>query len=452
MAIKDALSGIYQLARDLTGSKRKEGATSDVGYARIYGGEAIGDSVDGIVTVKMTGADVVSQDGTNHLEVQTSPSVKAGDMVMVANVNGSGSIIYAPGEGDRQNAAIATATQVANDAKAIADAVDQHFWADGNGVHVSTDADDPAGDNNILINALGLLLRAQTDNLVSISQTATAFYDGNGNNASNITAQFGGSGAVIGYAAGEHLEVDSNSVDIVNNGVVKSTFGASEVSLGKDSISTAIKMCADSGWITATEIGPQKQLGISAQDFLNLVTRTSYPGQSLSPPTFALEAPYVENGVIMNKGTISANADVVSFAGTSVTKSELQGMLSNAAVQSGTVGTIASGDTSAGYWKWWKFQSGLCIMMAKFKTPNLGMTQEWYQSYLTPGTFSVTFPVTLVEPCVCCLMQPSTGNVIGGWISGQGNGTDAQARAYIPANRSVTSDVWWFCLFAGRWK
>lgn len=41
------------------------------------------------------------------------------------------------GEGDRQNAAIALAKTVADAAQAVADAVNQHFFADTNGIHVT---------------------------------------------------------------------------------------------------------------------------------------------------------------------------------------------------------------------------------------------------------------------------------------------------------------------------
>lgn len=438
MAIKDALSGIYQLARDLTGRERKEDATSDVGYARIYGGEAIGDSVDGVVTIKIANADVVSQDETNHLEMQTSPSVKEGDKVMVANINGAGSVIYAPGEGDRQNAAISTATQIANDAKAIADAVDQHFFADTNGIHVTTDADDPAGTHNILINSLGLLLRAVTNNLVSITSSAIAFYDGLGNNASNIVASFGSTGATIGYAGGQHLTVDSNSVDIVNNSTVQSSFGASTIELGKNSANAVIEFCGNNGTLGYYSSSQQAYL-------------TANKGAVLKLPNDSSAGVAIVDDSVYGALSIMRSA-YYELGGETLIHSDLGGIMQNACVAHGTVGTVASGDTASGYWHWWKFRSGLCVMMAKFKKANMGMTQEWYQSYLTPGTFTVNFPVTLIESCVCCLMQPSTGNAIGGWISGQSGGSSAAARAYIPANKSVTDNVWWFCLFAGRWK
>lgn len=348
MAIKDALGGLYQLARDLTGTDRKEDPAASIGRTRTYTGTALGPSSDGSVLIQLDSADVVSQDGTDHVTVPTCPSVLAGDRVMVTSVNGTGTVSYVPGEGDRQNAAIVTATQIANDAKAIADAVDQHFFADTNGIHVTTEVDDPAGTHNILINSLGILLRAVTNNLVSITSSAIAFFDGLGNAATNIVASFGASGATIGYASGQHLSIDSDSVDIMNGGTVQSTFSGSSVELGKDSISTEIKMCADTGWITAQQIGPQQFLSFSALDSVSLVTRTSYPGQSLYSPTLSLAAPYVENGVVMNKSTIAQNADVFNWNGTDVTKPQM-----SAAINKWVVSTGSQGD-----WRWQVYKDG----------------------------------------------------------------------------------------------
>lgn len=243
MAIKDALGGLYQLARDLTGTDRKEDPAASIGRTRTYTGTALGPSSDGSVLIQLDSADVVSQDGTDHVTIPTCPSVLAGDRVMVTSVNGTGTVSYVPGEGDRQNAAIVTATQIANDAKAIADAVDQHFFADTNGIHVTTEVDDPAGTHNILINSLGILLRAVTNNLVSITSSAIAFFDGLGNAATNIVASFGASGATIGYASGQHLSIDSDSVDVMNGGTVQSSFSASSVSLGANNSGAVVDFC-----------------------------------------------------------------------------------------------------------------------------------------------------------------------------------------------------------------
>lgn len=100
-----------------------------------------------------------------------------------------------------------SAAKVASKAQDIADAIGQHFWADDNGAHVSTEKDNPTGERNILMNSLGILLRQGSSWLASFSDSAVAFYDGLGNTASNVVAQFGADGAVIGRASGAHVLV-----------------------------------------------------------------------------------------------------------------------------------------------------------------------------------------------------------------------------------------------------
>ena len=93
----------------------------------------------------------------------------------------------------------------------IAKAINQNFWTDTNGVHVTESTkkewDDAADDNwsdwpetpyyNILMNSLGILLRTQLINLSSWSRSGIAFYDGEGNAASNIVASFGKDGSLL---------------------------------------------------------------------------------------------------------------------------------------------------------------------------------------------------------------------------------------------------------------
>lgn len=106
------------------------------------------------------------------------------------------------------------ARSVADEALEVAQATGQYFWHDSNGAHVSTDALNPTGASNSLWNSLGLLIRKAANYLVSITQSAIAFYDGNGNAASNITAQFGSSGATIGKTANEHIVIGSGGVEV----------------------------------------------------------------------------------------------------------------------------------------------------------------------------------------------------------------------------------------------
>lgn len=114
-----------------------------------------------------------------------------------------------------QSAAGAAAT-VASEAARVANATNQHFFADTNGIHVTEAEGDPATEHNILINSLGILLRNALNNLVSITQSATAFYDGLGNAASNVVAQFGRSGFQVGRSGESHLSGDDSSLEFVD--------------------------------------------------------------------------------------------------------------------------------------------------------------------------------------------------------------------------------------------
>ena len=103
---------------------------------------------------------------------------------------------------------------VAEEAKEVAEATNQHFFTDSSGIHVTEAEGDPDTNHNILINALGMLLRLATDPLVSITASATQFYDGLGNAASNIVAQFGRAGTTIGKAAAAHISITNSLIDI----------------------------------------------------------------------------------------------------------------------------------------------------------------------------------------------------------------------------------------------
>lgn len=119
------------------------------------------------------------------------------------------------------SADIAGIEQAVHEALEIVEAIDQHFWTDTQGAHITDitqdewqeeiTSDDPFDDvsdskpyNNILLNSLGILLRSALNNLVSTTRSAISFFDGHGNNAENVTAAFGRNGARVGKADGMH--------------------------------------------------------------------------------------------------------------------------------------------------------------------------------------------------------------------------------------------------------
>lgn len=128
---------------------------------------------------------------------------------------------------------------IESEAAEVAAATNQHFWQNstdpstygGAGVHVTDDEKDAwvqavaAGFpdiatkpwHNILINSLGILLRTGLRNLVSITKSAIAFFDGNGNAAANITARFGADGYQVGQDSESHMVGDYHSLQLLDN-------------------------------------------------------------------------------------------------------------------------------------------------------------------------------------------------------------------------------------------
>lgn len=151
----------------------------------------------------------------------TGASYSIGDVVSVSMYGGklrTVDNISAPSVSERVvraairpvSKAVELAKAAASEADRVATAINQHFWADDNGIHVTEADHDATTEHNILINSVGILLRKATNYLVSITQSAIAFYDGNGNNAANIVAQFGSGGATIGKTGAAHSVIDAN--------------------------------------------------------------------------------------------------------------------------------------------------------------------------------------------------------------------------------------------------
>lgn len=103
------------------------------------------------------------------------------------------------------------------EAREIADATNQHFWADDNGVHVSTAEGEASSGKNLLMNALGILLRINSLPLAQFSSSQVAFYDGSGSDADNIVALFGVNGSQVGYSDLAHILLRSDTMRIVSD-------------------------------------------------------------------------------------------------------------------------------------------------------------------------------------------------------------------------------------------
>lgn len=168
-----------------------------------------------LIDPRVTPADTISYNGWNVPSRGISITYDGGYFGTYAAVGITAEEEEALVEGPLSSK-VATAYDIATEARAVAEATGQYFWHDTNGAHVSTDALNPTGASNSLWNSLGLLIRKVANNLVSITQSAIAFFDGNGNNASNITASFGPSGFQIGQDDGSHVIGDYHSLQLID--------------------------------------------------------------------------------------------------------------------------------------------------------------------------------------------------------------------------------------------
>ena len=238
------MPSIDSIAQALFGGRRVEEQTVETdATTRTYIGIATSGSEEGTVSVDLDGDvttpdDLVDENGDPvdeysgaGVEIATSPYVEEGDEVMVTLVGGgplkTPMVTAVAGAGDRTMNVARAANTIAEAAQAVADAVNQHFWHDSNGIHV-TEVTQEAWQAtqtgaNVLINSLGQLFRNGTNNLLALlpaqnpdDPTAIAIFDGLGNLASNIFARFGTDGAQIGYTDKSHMKLDYHSMSMVD--------------------------------------------------------------------------------------------------------------------------------------------------------------------------------------------------------------------------------------------
>ena len=191
----------FDLASRLFGNSRAESRGDVSNSLDILTATGAGDSSDGAATVYLD-ADVTpadDYDGDDYaIGIPTSPNVIEGDGVLVG-LTGSGPlktpvVISNPGSGDRMQVQISNAETLAEQAEAVATATGQHFWSDTDGAHVTEvtreDWETTHTGANSLWNSLGMLFRDGLNNLLAVLTSGIAIYDGNGNAAANILAEF----------------------------------------------------------------------------------------------------------------------------------------------------------------------------------------------------------------------------------------------------------------------
>ena len=228
MAVDITPSALLEFAKTIKSGDQKSASSSVATVTRI--------DPDGVTYVSLPG-------GVDETPIATAGTVyNVGDTVYVTRSGGklrANENLSSPSVGARVikeaseslSKAVRIAKQAADEAGKVANAVNQHFWYDDNGAHVTDVTKDEwaaaVADNfsdlsadkqypNLLENSLGILLRSALNYLVSITRSAIAFYDGLGNTASNIVAQFGTDGAQIGYVGDTHTVIDYHSLQLVD--------------------------------------------------------------------------------------------------------------------------------------------------------------------------------------------------------------------------------------------
>lgn len=120
--------------------------------------------------------------------------------------------------------AVTRAQGVASAAQRVADAVNQHFFADTSGIHVTEATQDEWDAShsgaNVLINSIGQLFRDGLNNLLTLTTEngarALTVWDGLGNTADHIRAIIGEIIQLGSVASGNYVKLDDTGLEIFN--------------------------------------------------------------------------------------------------------------------------------------------------------------------------------------------------------------------------------------------
>lgn len=210
----------------LAGVKQVEGAAASAPTnLHVITGEVGATSEDGKTTISLDGL-VFSEEDSQEIEMDTLGGLEEGDVatVLLTGENGRGMTplaIGAPGSIDRIKTIASNAAETADAAQEVAEAVNQHFFSDDNGIHVTEvtqeDWDENQTGANVLINSIGQLFRDGLNNLLTLTTQddarALTIWDGLGNEADNILAQFSGNRIRLGKHIDDNEENDGAYVD-----------------------------------------------------------------------------------------------------------------------------------------------------------------------------------------------------------------------------------------------
>lgn len=107
----------------------------------------------------------------------------------------------------------------AQNAKGIAENIENYFWSDDNGVHVASEAETATAARNVILNSLGMLFRKGANVLLGIltgTSPSVVIYDGLGNADTNKVAVFSGDGVRLGKEGKSRMYQDEYSIKLVD--------------------------------------------------------------------------------------------------------------------------------------------------------------------------------------------------------------------------------------------
>ena len=195
---------------------------------------------------------------------------------------------------------------VSSEILGVMEAVGQHFWMGDDGIHVTEieekDYLQNKSGHGMLINSYGLLMSRDEFNLVGITQSAITFYDGAGNDSTNIMALFGPT-TIIGRENKAHVQINYKGFDIYNK--------------NEEAIATIKTLNDEDGSLTATVLCHlSDKFVLSNRNYIRLeLSATGYKARSIisirtntDPSTVIVNDPITFSS---SHGTTSSVEDVL---------------------------------------------------------------------------------------------------------------------------------------------
>lgn len=261
-----------------------------------------------LATVTRIGADgtvwVTTGDGGEAPASSVAAGVSVGDTVSLewdgASMGIRGNVSNPSPAGSVIRRAVERTQGVASAAQRVADAVNQHFFADTHGIHV-TEATQEEWDEshtgaNVLINSIGQLFRDGLNNLLTLTTESGAraltIWDGLGNTAEHVVATFAGDG--IGLA-GDAFHLTSRKTGSSGE---ENTVSNIEMTSTNSSYGVRSLIYSD------TSISSQWQ-GLSGYMGLSLAVGDSTFDNIAANPTLYMFATYNSSGLVASADNLS---------------------------------------------------------------------------------------------------------------------------------------------------